>query len=95
MNEQEKTFEKLDIRFENADGCLTCGGNDCHNNVSSKRNGIEYNVHIAADFMNNVFKITANENPNTFSKDDIDEIFDNEHDAVDFLCKNFERFTCM
>ena len=94
MNEQKKTFNKLGIVFTSSD-CMTCTDNTCHNIVFSKRNGVEYCVHITADFERSFFTIMANESANTESRDDIDETFSNEHDAVDFLCKNFERFTCL
>ena len=94
MNEQNKTFEKLGIFFDKSD-CITCRSSACHNIVFSKRNGIEYSVHISANFRKMKFYIVASESANSFSNEDIDEVFTNEHDAVDFLCKNFEKFTCL
>ncbi len=93
MDNNKKTFEKLKIIFTEG-RCTSCRDGGCHNNTISIKNGIEYNVHIFADFENNFFEITARENPNTESKDDMIEQFNNEHDAADFMCKNFERFTC-
>ena len=95
MDNSRKTFAKLDIKFDRQ-YCITCNNNEsCHNNVNSLKNGLEYNVHIMADFENNYFVIQAFQNPSTHSEGDIDKKFKSEHEAVDFLCKNFEKFMCL
>ena len=94
METNNKTFEKIGVHFT-SDNCLTCQNNTCHNQVKSLKDDIEYSVHITADFDNNYYRILACESANSFSQFDIEATFRKEHDAVEFLCKTFERFKCL
>ncbi len=94
MQKQYKTFKELGLDFSKGSGCHTCRDMSCHNNVPSSSNGREYNVHISMNPAKTKFRVHATENSTTFSNSDIEANFENELDAVSFVCKNFEWFKC-
>ena len=89
-----KTFKDFGLTFEFDPDCMTCSDGSCHNNVTSKKDGKEYNVHISTDRDFSYFSIYATEQSNTDSSSTIEEQFDKEEDAVKFVCENFEWFKC-
>ena len=93
-NEIPTTFADLGIIFSNNPNCKICENDSCHNNVKSKKNEREYNVHIQADFEKSIFWINAAASPSVDSPSDIHGKFEKEQDAVRFLLNNFEAFKC-
>ena len=89
-----KTFEDMDVHFSEGSGCHTCQDNSCHNNVPLIRTQEEYNVHISTNPLRTTFRIHASSNTNTSADDDICSDFNNESDAVKFVCETFEWFKC-
>ena len=89
-----KTFEELGLVFTEGSGCMTCRDMSCHNNVPSVFNGREYNVHISMNPGKTDFMVHATENSNVASSSDLVANFNNEKDAVAFVCKNFVWFKC-
>ena len=88
-----KTFEELGISFKQTSSCYTCDGESCHNNVTHKQNGEEYNVHISTkDHI--TFNVVATPNPSTTSEIDIDKYQISEKEAVKLVCNNFNWFKC-
>lgn len=89
-----KTFKAMGINFSEGSGCHTCRDNSCHNTVPLKRTGEEYNVHISTNPQRTTFRVHASANANTAADDDICSDFNNESDAVKFVCETFEWFKC-
>jgi len=89
-----KTFKEFGLKFEFDENCLTCSDGSCHNIVTSKHDGKEYNVHIATDREGSFYSISAFEQANTSSDDDISQTFYDEEEAVKFVCATFEWFKC-
>ena len=88
----QKTFKDFGLTFEFDPDCMSCTEGNCHNNVVSKKDGRDYIVHISTNREFTVFTVQASENSNTAPV--IDEFFDNEENAVKFVCENFEWFKC-
>ena len=93
-NKAPRTFADFGLTFIEDKDCVTCNTGSCHNNVTSKEDGKEYNVHISINYDNNTYWIHATENSSTESTGDIFAQFDKEEDAVKFVCKNFSWFKC-
>ncbi len=93
-NKQPKTFADFGLIFSEGSGCITCRDMSCHNNVTSTFNNREYNVHISKNPSDTDFRVHASESANTESGYDIIADFDNETDAVLFVCKVFTWFKC-
>ena len=89
-----KTFEDLGLKFVEDLECVTCQNYSCHNNVTRKEDGQEYNVHISMDEEKTMFTVYAIVNLNVESEDDINLGFVNEEEAVKYLCENFNGFQC-
>jgi len=96
MNENKtpKTFAEFGLTFEEDADCITCHVGSCHNNVTSRKDGKEYNVHISVDYDTNEYWISASDNSTSDSDSDIFESFENEESAVQFVCANFDWFKC-
>jgi hypothetical protein len=95
MDKKEfKTFEELGLIFTGESDCITCRDLSCHNNVPSTFNRREYNVHISMNSEKSDFYVHASESSNTDNSHDITASFAKEHDAVAFVCKNFDWFKC-
>lgn len=93
-NMEQKTFKDFGLSFEFDPTCLTCQQGNCHNNVTSKKDGKEYNVHISTNREFSIFNIYATEQMNTDSETTIEETFTDESKAVRFVCENFDWFRC-
>ncbi len=91
---KRKTFAEVGIIFTSGSGCITCRDNSCQNTVTLKNSEKEFNVHISTYQDRSEFRIHASLNTNTEAADDICEDFDNEHDAVQFVCDTFNWFKC-
>lgn len=89
-----KTFEAMGVIFSEGSGCHTCRDNSCHNTVPLRRTGEEYNVHISTDPERSGFTVHATTHANTEADDDIYADFNDESDAVKFVCDTFEWFKC-
>jgi hypothetical protein len=89
-----KTFEEFGLKFEYDSDCITCTDGSCHNNVISKKDGKEYNVHISMNSSKTLFTIHATQEANTESNSTIDIEFTDESEAVKFVCENFDWFKC-
>ena len=89
-----KTFAEFGLTFEEDASCITCDAGSCHNNVTSKKDGNEYNVHISVNYETKSYWITAINNSSSSSKTDLIENFTIEEDAVKFVCENFDWFKC-
>ncbi len=89
-----KTFKDYGLVFEEDTKCSTCKDGGCHTNVTSLRDGREYNVHISINASETAYSIYATESANTFDATTIDKTFSSESEAVKFLCESFERFKC-
>ena len=89
-----RTFEEMGVVFSEGSGCHTCRDNSCHNTVPLKKTGEEHNVHISTNPLRTLFRIHSTANTSSTSSDDICEDFDNESDAVKFVCETFEWFKC-
>lgn len=89
-----KTFEEMGVVFSEESGCHTCRDNSCHNTVPLKRTGEDHNVHISTNPGRTAFTIHATTQASTTAHDDIYANFDNESDAVKFVCDTFEWFKC-
>lgn len=87
-----KTFKDLGLEFKANSDCVTCDGYSCHNNLIHKITGKEYNVHISIDTENDHYSIYAT--LNSTSDFEIEENFDNENEAVNYLLENFENINC-
>ncbi|WP_322549133.1 hypothetical protein [Flavobacterium psychraquaticum] len=98
MTEQKdktpKTFEDFGLTFIPNKDCITCNTGSCHNNVVSRIDGKEYNVHITVDYDNKDYFVMASESASSESNFDIFEIFKKEEDAVKFVCDRFNWFNC-
>ena len=88
------TFEEIGIYFTANSSCITCRDHSCHNTAKLKSNSAEYNVHISTDIERTAFFISATLDSNTFTDNDIEKIFYNEHDAATFVCNTFEWTGC-
>ncbi|MCD8438292.1 hypothetical protein LNI95_11520 [Tenacibaculum dicentrarchi] len=93
-NKIPKTFEDFGLKFKPNEDCITCNTGSCHNNVTSKKDGKEYNVHITVNFDSSEYYIMASENASAESSFDIFEIFKEEAKAVKFVCDRFNWFNC-
>jgi hypothetical protein len=91
---KRKTFADVGIIFTAGSGCITCRDNSCQNTVTLKDSDVEYHVHISTYLDRSEFRIHASSNSNTETADDICIDFDNEHDAVQFVCDTFNWFKC-
>lgn len=89
-----KTFEKMGVIFSEGDGCNTCRDNSCFNNVPLKKTGEDYIVHISTNPLRTTFRIHASSNASTLENDEICSDFNNETEAVKFVCDTFEWFKC-
>lgn len=90
----QKTFKDFGLTFEFDETCATCFEGNCHNKVTSKKDGKEYNVHISTNKEFTKFAIYATETTNVDDSNSIEKDFDNEEEAVKFVCDNFEWFKC-
>lgn len=93
-NNTPKTFEDFGLKFVPNEDCITCNTGSCHNNVVSKSDGKEYNVHITVNYDEDQYFVIASENGSTDSPFDVFEIFKKEEEAVQFVCDRFEWFAC-
>jgi hypothetical protein len=93
-NNTPKTFAEFGLSFEEDTECVTCNNGSCHNNVTSRKDGKEYNVHISVNYDTNEYWISASENSSSESSNDIYESFPTEEEAVKFVCANFDWFKC-
>ena len=91
---EQKTFKDFGLSFEFDPTCLTCQDGNCHNNVTSIKDGREYNVHISTNRKFSIFHINATEQSNTDGQSNIEESFTDEAEAVKFVCENFDWFKC-
>lgn len=89
-----KTFSELGLDFSEGSGCHSCKDMSCHNNVPSKIDGLEYNVHISMNPDRTEFTVHATPNSTTFTHTDIEANFEDEQSAVGFVCNLFEWFRC-
>ena len=89
-----KTFEEFGLTFIPNEDCITCNLGSCHNNVTSRIDGKEYNVHITVNYDDNDFYVTATESGSVDSPYDVFEIFREESEAVKFVCDRFDWFKC-
>lgn len=88
-----KTFEELGLTFDFDEDCATCQDGSCHNIVTAKNDGREYSVHISTNTERNNFEIFAVETAST-GDSLIEESFENEEEAVKFVCDTFNGFKC-
>ena len=88
------TFEEIGIYFTVNSSCIKCRDHSCHNTEKLKSTNAEYNAHISTDLKRTAFYISATLDSTTFTVNDIDETFYNEHDAATFVCNTFERTGC-
>lgn len=93
-NQTPKSFKDFGLTFIPNEECITCNTGSCHNNVTSKKDGREYNVHITVNFDSNEYYIAASENASAESSYDLFEIFPSEEKAVKFICERFDWFNC-
>lgn len=91
---KHKTFAEYGIDFTSGSGCITCRDNSCQNTVTLKNSDVEYHVHISTYSDRSEFRIHATTNSNTGTIDEFCEDFQNEHDAVEFVCETFNWFKC-
>lgn len=89
-----QTFKDLGLDFSYDSACITCSNGSCHTIVQSKLDGKEYSVHISVSPDGYTYSVTATENSSTNSNSDIEESFNNETTAVQFVCKTFDGFKC-
>ena len=88
-----KTFEELGLTFEFDTDCATCNDGSCHNISTSKLNGEEYSVHISTNQNKDNFIIHAYP-LSDIDDSEINELFDDEEEAVKFVCGTFNGFQC-
>lgn len=88
-----KTFAELGLTFEFDENCATCTDGSCHNISTYKNDGEEYSVHISTDKEFQNFTVYAYP-ISDIDESAIDESFDNEEKAVNFICTNFAGFKC-
>jgi|SRR5690606_4797453 len=95
-DKQPKTFADLGLVFSTESGCVTCRGEDmsCHNNVTSKIDGLDYNLHISKNSSDTVFKVNATISPSVDSPSDSELVFTDEEEAVTHICKTYNGFKC-
>lgn len=94
MNDKMKTFKDLGLSFDFDEDCITCFDGSCHSNVVSRTDGNEYNVYIATTSKFDSFYICVtpiNESSN-FESEELN--FDDESEAVKYLCDSFIGFKC-
>ena len=91
----QKTLESIHIYFEGNVACYTCNDDACWANVTNKKNGEEYCVHISTNDQRSSFTISATLTSNTSSDIDINETFVVESDAVQFILETFDWSKCM
>ena len=94
INKTPQTFKDFGLEFTPNKECITCNSGSCHNNVSSKIDGKEYNVHITIDYDEKAYYVYATENSSTLSPNDVFERFKKEEDAVKYICDRFDWFKC-
>lgn len=85
-NETQKTFEDFGLTFQPNKECITCNTGSCHNNVTSRIDGKDYNVHMTVDYDTKEFYVIASENASSEPSFDMFEVFKKEQDAVKFVC---------
>lgn len=93
-NKTPKTFADFGLKFIPDVECITCNTGSCHNNVVSRIDGKEYNVHITINYDTNEYFVISQENASSDSAFDTFEIFKKEEDAVKFVCDRFDWFKC-
>ena len=89
-----KTFLNIGIVFKYNADCPDCTSDFCFNEVTSKIDSKNYHLHISKVRDTDTFVINVKESTNTDSENDQDNLFNTEFEAVNFLCKNFEKFSC-
>ena len=87
-----KTLEDFGLVFILSDDCWSCGDYDCHNTTISKKDGQEYNIHIATDSERTNFCLTVTNIPDTNNAEQME--FMKEEEVVKYLCDNFDAFKC-
>lgn len=89
-----KTFTDLNFTFNVDEQCVTCRDGFCLSNATLKETGEDYNVCIYTNHDYSDIQVTASKNSSSDNENDIDNHFESESDAVEFLCSTFSNFKC-
>ena len=84
-----KRFQDLGIT-----DCVTCEGQTCSGYAVNNESNEEYNLTISYDFENEKFSIVGCSSSNVGCPNDIDEYFESEEEAVNYLQITYSNFRC-
>lgn len=89
-----KTFKDLNFTFEIDSSCMTCRDGFCLSNATLKSTNEDCNISVFTNPDFTDIQITVSYNSNTDSNVDLEQFFDSEDSAVEFLCDSFNGFKC-
>ena len=89
-----KTFKDLNFTFEIDTSCITCRDGFCLSNATLKSTGEDCNISVYTNPDFTDIQILVSSNSNTGSCEDLEQFFDSEESAVEFLCNSFNGFKC-